>query len=110
MTIHLPPSSDTSALTNAIETATATNQALVLLPGVHLTRPGYGQTIPIGPNGLHLSGTSDALIQRPEKSIGKNELSRKDNNYGLFLIPARPLIPEPEDMEWQTLPSAVGPP
>src|SRR4051794_32530476 len=110
MTIQLPPSSDTSALTNAIETATATNQSLVLLPGVHLTKPGYELTIPIGPHGLHLSGTSDTLIQRPDTSIGNNPLHRTDNNYGLFLIPARPLIPEPADMEWQTFQPSVGPP
>lgn len=110
MTIQLPPSGDTSALTNAIEMATATNQSLVLLPGVHLTRPGYNLTIPIGPNGLHLSGTPDALIQRPDQSIGTNPLHRTDNNYGLFLVPARPLIPASADMEWQTFQPAVGPP
>src|SRR5437773_1825394 len=43
---------DTTALTNAIATATATNQPLVLLPGIHFTKPGYNLKILIGPNGL----------------------------------------------------------
>jgi hypothetical protein len=110
MTIQLPPSGDTNALTNAIETATATNQPLVLLPGVHFTKPGYNLTIPIGPNGLNLSGTVDARIQRPDYSIGDNLLHRTDNNYGLFLVPARPLIPELAEMRWQAHQPTEGPP
>jgi hypothetical protein len=76
MTIQLPPSGDTDALTEAIKTASATNQPLVLLPGAHLTKPGYNLTIPVGPNGLDMSGTSDALIQRPDHSVGCNTLQR----------------------------------
>jgi hypothetical protein len=110
MAIQLSPSGDKDALTNAIKTATATNQSLVLLPGVHFTKPGYKLTIPIGPNGLDLSGTSDALVQRPGCSIGRNSLQRTDNNYGLFLLPARPLIPEPAEMSWQSHQPTVGPP
>lgn len=82
MAIQLPPSSDTDALTNAIETATATNQPLVPLPGVHFTKPGYNLTIPIGPHDLNLSGPADAFIQPPDHSIGKNVLHRTDNNFG----------------------------
>jgi hypothetical protein len=110
MTIQLPPSGDTSALTNAIETASATNQPLVLLPGVHFTKPGYNLRIPIGPHGLHLSGTAAARIQRPDCSVGDNPLHRTDSNFGLFLVPARPLIPEPADMPWQVHQPAGGPP
>ncbi len=54
MAIQLPPSNDVNALVNAIETANATNQPLILLPGVHFTKPGYNVTIPIGPNGLNM--------------------------------------------------------
>ena len=110
MTIQLPPSGDTDALTEAIKTASATNQPLVLLPGAHLTKPGYNLTIPIGPNGLDMSGTSDALMQRPNCSVGCNPLQRTDDNYGLFLVPARPLIPEPHEMSWQAHQPTAGPP
>jgi hypothetical protein len=71
MTIQLPPSDDVNKLTEKINDATRTNQDLVLLPGVHYTKPGFGLStvIPIGPNGLTLSGTGAAIIQRPNGAI-----------------------------------------
>jgi hypothetical protein len=114
MSIQLPPSDDTNALTQAIKTANLTNQPLILLPGVHYTKPGYGlsSVISLGSDGLTLSGTAAAIIQRPDQSIGKvsadNPLGRHDDNYGIYLVPARPLIPV--DMQWQKHQPTEGPP
>jgi hypothetical protein len=105
MPITLPPSTDTDALTNAIRQATDTNQPLVLLPGVHLTKPGYNLQIPIGANGLNLSasGTSAAQIKRPDFSIGTDPTDpahHRDDNFGLRLVPAKPL--DLQGVQWKT--------
>jgi hypothetical protein len=102
MPITLPPSTDTDALTNAIRQATDANQPLVLLPGVHLTKPGYNLQIPIGANGLNLSsaGTSAAQIKRPDFSIGIDLAHRHDDNFGLRLVPAKPV--NLQGVQWKT--------
>ena len=102
MAIQLPPSGDINTLANAIETATATNQPLVLLPGVHYTKPGYNLSIPIGPHGLSLTGTAAAHIQRPDHSVGDNPLHRRDDNFGIFLVPSAPTTAEVAGIQWQT--------
>ena len=94
MAIQLPPSNDVNALANAIQLATTTGQPLHLLPGVHLTKPGFQPLTPIGPKGLTMGGPTGPLtvatIQRPGFSVGKNPRHSTDDNFGLFFIPAKP--------------------
>src|SRR6516162_3237046 len=95
-TIDVPPSTDTNALVTAIERANATGDAIRLLAGTHLTKPGLRLRTPIGPKGLVMTGPKPgrlippARIQRPDDSIGVNPPGRTDDNYGLFLVPSAP--------------------
>jgi hypothetical protein len=89
--ITLWPSASNEALVNAITEATRDNKRIVLMPGPHLTKPGYLQKISIGKNGLNIKGSLSpgeySSIKRPDKAI---DLLRSDSNYGLFFIPAKP--------------------
>jgi hypothetical protein len=103
-TINLPSSNDQNILVDKIRLANQSKAVLNLLPGPHLTKPGYNQKIPIDKNGLHITGSLGtggcSSIQRPDHAI---DLNRSDNNYGLFFIPSEPT---PEDWAsirvWQT--------
>ena len=94
MAIQLPPSSDVNALANAIQQATTSGEALVLLPGVHLTKPGIKPLTPIGPKGLVMGSNPGPLtvatIQRPKFTVGNNSRHITDDNYGIFFIPSHP--------------------
>jgi hypothetical protein len=112
MAIQLPPSDDVNALAHAIHEATTSGEPLVLLPGVHLTKPGHQLTTPIGPKGLVLSGKPrrspllpGTTVQRPEFSVGDNPQHLTDENYGLYFIPCHP-----SDPEIASLPFRVHPP
>jgi hypothetical protein len=109
-TITLWPSADNEALVNAITEADRDNKRIVLMPGPHLTKPGYLQRIPIGENGLEIKGTLNtgefSSIKRPNKTI---DLLRSDGNYGLFFIPSKPTDKEWISVKkWKTL-SSVNP-
>lgn len=90
-TIILWPSTSHDQLVDAIVEANNDNKQIRLMPGRHLTKPGYRNRIPIGKNGLTIKGTLSAgvysSIQRPNNAI---DLDRSDGNYGLFFIPAKP--------------------
>ena len=96
MPVQIPPSNDVNALAKAIHKATTAGEALELLPGVHLTKPGVKLTTPIGPKGLVMRGSKPdasgqvARIQRPDFSIGTDPRHVIDDNYGIYLIPAPP--------------------
>ena len=96
MTVDVPPSNDTDALIKAIQTASEEGEAVRLLSGTHLTKPGFRLLTPIGPRGLVMSGpkpgplTPPARIQRPDRSIGTDPPGKTDDNYGIFLIPSAP--------------------
>lgn len=85
-TMVLAPSDDQTALVTAIEKASTRGLLLRLLPGTHFTRPGRGQLIRLGANGLRMnaapagktaSGSGAATIKRPDHSI---DLSHPDFN------------------------------
>jgi len=96
MAIQLPPSTNVDALVDAIRRATLSGEPLVLMPGVHLTKPGVKLVTKIGPKGLVMAGTRTTplgpftVIQRPDFSIGTPPQNIKDNNYGLYFVPSRP--------------------
>jgi hypothetical protein len=104
MAIQLPPSNDVNALATAIQQATASGQPLDLLPGVHLTKPGFQPLTPIGPNGLVMGGPTGPLtiatVQRPSFSVGDNPRHSTDDNYGLFFIPSKPGKPEMKGLQF----------
>ena len=109
MAIQLPPSNDVDALANAIQQATHNGEPLVLLPGLHLTKPGLKPLTPIGPKGLVMGGKPGPLgavatIQRPRQSVGNNPQHITDDNYGLFLIPSEPGKPEIDALEFHLHP------
>lgn len=96
MPVQIPPSNDVNALGKAIHKATTAGEALELLPGVHLTKPGVKLTTQIGPKGLVMRGSNPnasgqvARIQRPDFSIGTDPRHVVDDNYGIYLIPEPP--------------------
>src|SRR4249920_1462484 len=96
MAIQLPPSTNVDALVDAIRRATLSGEPLVLMLGVHLTKPGVKLVTKIGPKGLVMAGTRTTplgpftVIQRPDFSIGTPPQNIKDNNYGLYFVPSRP--------------------
>ncbi|HEY7334155.1 MAG TPA: hypothetical protein VH639_04665 [Bryobacteraceae bacterium] len=111
MAIELPPSSNVDALANAIQQATTSGEPLVLLPGVHLTKPGIKPVTPIGPNGLVMAGSNSgpltfATIQRPKFSVGNNPQHKTDDNYGIFFIPSHPTRPELKNLQFHFHPPA----
>src|SRR5262245_13800004 len=75
-TNDFPPSTNHEALVKAIERANSTGDAIRLLAGTHLTKPGLRLLTPIGANGLVMTGpkpgtlVKPARIQRPDDSIG----------------------------------------
>jgi hypothetical protein len=105
MAIQLPPSSDFNALADAIHKATISGEPLVLLPGVHLTKPGIQPLTPIGPKGLVMGSApiplvTAATIQRPSFSVGNNPQHATDDNYGILFIPAQPGNAETETLQF----------
>src|SRR5438105_962317 len=100
MAIQVSPSNDVNALAEAIRQATASGEPLVLLPGVHLTKPGLRLVTQIGPKGLVMGGSKPdpfgrvAQIQRPNFSVGKDPPHITDDNYGIYFVPSRPTEPE----------------
>lgn len=98
-TITLWPSTNQNQLVDAIAEANRDNKQIRLMPGRHLTKPGYRNRIPIGKNGLTIKGTLTtgeySSIERPGNAI---DLERSDSNYGLFFIPAKPT-----DAEWRSV-------
>ena len=108
--IELPPSSDVNALANAIQQATTSGEPLVLLPGVHLTKPGIKPVTQIGPKGLVMGGTprplTFATIQRPRLSVGNNPQHLTDDNYGLFFVPSHPTRTELKGLQFHFHPPA----
>src|SRR5207253_1948237 len=116
MAVDIPPSNDTDALITAIQTASGRGDALRLLSGTHLTKPGLRLLTPIGPKGLVMSGpkpgplTPPARIQRPDRSIGINPPGRTDENFGIFLIPSAPTEAELAGIEWLSFQPKTGAP
>jgi hypothetical protein len=101
--IVLPASVSQEALLNAIGVATSTDAPLQLGPGVHLTKPGRINLIPIGANGLSISAQvpsshEPATIKRPDNAI---DLASPDDNHGLFFVPAKPSPEEVSQLTWR---------
>ena len=74
--IVVTPSASQDALVEAIKHASALGVPLLLAPGTYFTKPGRGQRIAIGANGLQIrladppAGTTQpAVIKRPDLSI-----------------------------------------
>jgi hypothetical protein len=108
--IVLPPSNDKTALVDAINLAAKSGRDLLLEPGVHYTKPGFDQMIPIGPRGLRIASVASkssakATIRRPDHSVPpvKGSLS-----YGLFFIPSPPTDPEKANAVWKQAKDADG--
>ena len=116
MPIDVPPSNNTDALISAIQAASEKGEAVRLLSGTHLTKPGYRLLTPIGPKGLVMSGPKPgplvppARIQRPDRSIGIDPPGRTDDNFGIFLIPSAPTKAELAGIEWLTFQPKTGAP
>lgn len=108
--ILLPASDSEDALVDAIAAATAGGAPLRLGPGVHLTRPGRANLIPVGAHGLSIGAQPPAqaptTIRRPARSIA---LSAPDRNYGLFFVPAPPTPQEESGLVWHPGVDADGP-
>lgn len=94
--IKLWPSTDTNKLVDAIAEANRDNKRIILMPGLHLTKPGRSLKISVGRNGLYIKGTLNpgafSTIKRPDNAI---DLDHSDSNHGLFFIPSKPT-----DAEW----------
>lgn len=102
--ITISPSTDPNVLVNAIMQANIENSSILLMPGAHLTKPGYDQKIKIDGNGLHITGSlipgEYSSIKRPDDAI---DLTRSDNNNGLYFIPSEPTVDEWESVtNWLT--------
>jgi hypothetical protein len=110
--IILPPSDSQTALVDAIHLATRSGRDLLLEPGVHYTKPGFRQMIPIGPRGMRLASTASpkssakAVIRRPDHAIPPETRSF---NYGLFFIPSPPTSTEKAEAIWKTSQDSNGP-
>lgn len=105
--IVLDPSTDHTKLVEAIKKASALNQTLLLKPGIHFTMPGVGQKIEIGANGLRidvapaeepLPPQEPSTIKRPDFSV---DMTRPDDNYGLYFVPAPPTEAEIAAAQWK---------
>lgn len=107
--IELAASGSEDALVDAIAAATAGDSPLHLGPGVHFTKPGRTNLIPIGVHGLSIAAQSSAqdpvTIRRPDHSI---DLAKPDQNYGLFFVPARPTPDEEAQLTWRPGSDAEG--
>ena len=83
---------------------------LHLGPGVHFTKPGRRNLIPIGAHGLSIAARPSALepvtIRRKDGSI---LLAQPDDNHGLFFVPARPTEDEQAQLTWHPGSDAEGP-
>jgi hypothetical protein len=108
--IELPASGSEDALVDAIAAATAGDAPLHLGPGVHLTKPGRRNLIPIGAHGLSIAAQPSAqgpvTIRRPDDSI---DLAEPDWNFGLFFVPERPTPDEEAQLTWRPGSDAEGP-
>lgn len=107
--IELPASGSEDALVDAIAAATAADAPLHLGPGVHFTKPGRADLIPIGAHGLSIAAQPPAqgpvTIRRPDGSI---DLAEPDRNYGLFFVPERPTPDEEAQLTWRPGSDADG--
>jgi hypothetical protein len=106
--IELPASASEDALVDAIAAATADDAPLHLGPGVHFTKPGRRNLIPIGAHGLSIAAQPSApepvTIRRPDGSI----LAKPDDNFGLFFVPERPTPDEEAQLTWRPGSDAEG--
>ncbi len=107
--ILLPASDSEDALVDAIAAATAGDAPLHLGPGVHFTKRGRRNLIPIGAHGLSIAAQPAALepvtIRRKDNSI---ILAEPDDNHGLFFVPARPTEDEQAQLTWHPGSDAEG--
>jgi hypothetical protein len=108
--IELPASDSEDALVDAIAAATAGDAPLHLGPGVHFTKRGRRNLIPIGAHGLSIAAQPLApepvTVRRPDGSI----LTEPDYNFGLSFVPDWPTEDEQAQLTWRPGSDAEGRP
>jgi len=112
--ILLDPSNNLDHLRDAIDQAIASNRTLLLKPGTHLTRPGRleAQQVKVGVDGLRIGvapslSNSPCVVKRPDHAIPS---TGRDDNCGLWFIPAQHTPQELQGVIWKNHVSPSGTP